>query len=64
MAALKRRAKPASKRHVVPCPQCGAKWPIVQALWEPVGKRDNKLICCCTTCGIEGEIKVVIPTDE
>jgi len=46
--------KPASKKHVTPCPKCGARWPVVQALWEQAGK-ERKLVCCCTHCGIVGQ---------
>ena len=28
----------------------------MQAIWSPVGKTGKKLMCCCTQCGIEGEI--------
>lgn len=48
--------KPASKRRVVPCPKCGAKWPIVQALWVKEQGKPKRLVCCCTHCGIEGTI--------
>lgn len=49
--------RPASKRRVVPCPQCGATWPIVQAFWETRPDKTLRLVCCCSHCGIMGEIK-------
>lgn len=58
MTETERRCKPASKKHVVPCPKCGAGWPIVQALWSYLGESKKPvLICCCTRCGIEGTIR-------
>lgn len=46
------RITSASKRHVVPCPKCGADYPTVQAMRE-----NGKLICVCSHCGIEWTIK-------
>jgi hypothetical protein len=47
--------RPASKKHVVPCPKCGQGWPTVQTFWETIdGKK--QLICCCSHCGIMGTI--------
>jgi len=43
--------KPLSKKHVVPCPKCGAGWPTVQAMRD-----GNAIVCVCSHCGIEGTI--------
>jgi adenine-specific DNA methylase len=48
--------RPASRSRVVPCPKCGAGWPVVQAMWEVRGK-ERRLVCCCTHCGIMGDVE-------
>ena len=53
------KCRPASKRHVTPCPKCGAKWPVVQALWDTPANGRKRLVLCCTHCGIEGEVQKV-----
>lgn len=46
---------PAAKKFVFPCPQCGAGYPVVQAMRECHGRK-RVLINVCTRCGIEGTI--------
>ena len=62
-AAILAPLQPASKDNVVPCPRCGAGWPIVQAFWARI-EGARQLICCCTQCGIEGTIKERGTCDE
>ena len=50
--------RPASKLKVVPCPRCGATWPVVQAFWETQPDKTRRLVCCCSHCGITGKIEV------
>lgn len=50
------KVRPASEKHVQPCPHCGEGWPVVQAFWA-TGGGQKELALVCTACGIVGRIE-------
>lgn len=48
--------KPAPKDKVMPCPKCEKGYPTVQAFYEPHEEGD-RIVNCCTACGIQGYLK-------
>lgn len=51
--------RPASKKRTVPCPKCGATFPVVQGSWWKRPNENQRLVLVCTRCGISGEVRKV-----